>query len=87
MSEMTISEARSSLGEAVDTARIECEPLYLTRHGKRVTANSDEAMLEHLLETAEELADLRAAQETQERIAQGDEELIPWEDVKKDLGL
>ena len=33
---MTISDARNRLGDAVETARLQREPVFLTRHGKRV---------------------------------------------------
>jgi len=34
--EMTVSEARARLGDVLDTARVRHEPVFLTRHGKRV---------------------------------------------------
>jgi len=36
MSEMTVTDARSRLSEAVDTARVSHEPVYLLRRGRRV---------------------------------------------------
>lgn len=38
MSEMTVTDARSRLSEAVDTARVSHEPVYLLRRGRRVAA-------------------------------------------------
>jgi len=34
--EMTVSQARSRLGDVLDTARMRRQPVFLTRHGKRV---------------------------------------------------
>ena len=34
--EMTISQARTRLGDVLDTARVQRQPVFLTRHGKRV---------------------------------------------------
>jgi len=34
--EMTVSEARARLSDVLDTARVRHEPVFLTRHGKRV---------------------------------------------------
>lgn len=36
MFEISVSKARASLGDVVDTARVQRQPVYLTRHGKRV---------------------------------------------------
>jgi hypothetical protein len=42
--------------------------------------------LDTLIEAAEDLADIRAAQQARDEIAGGAEQ-IPWEQVKADLGL
>jgi len=34
--EMTVSEARSRLGDVLDQARLQRQPVFLTRRGKRV---------------------------------------------------
>ena len=34
--EMPVSQARSRLGDVLDTARMRRQPVFLTRHGKRV---------------------------------------------------
>jgi len=34
--EMAVSEARARLGDVLDTARVRRQPVFLTRHGKRV---------------------------------------------------
>jgi prevent-host-death family protein len=86
MIEMTVTEARSRLADVVDESRVEHEPVFLTRRGRRVAAIIDAEQLEHLIEAAEDLADLRAAAESRAEIAAG-EAPIPWDQVKADLGL
>ncbi|WP_254779901.1 type II toxin-antitoxin system Phd/YefM family antitoxin [Arthrobacter sp. cf158] len=61
MTEMTVTVARSRLSEAVDTARVSHEPVYLLRRGRRVAALIDAEDLAKLIEAAEEVNDLRAA--------------------------
>ena len=86
MIEMTVTEARSRLADVVDESRVEHEPVFLTRRGRRVAAIIDAEQLEHLIEAAEDLADLRAAAESRAEIAAG-EAPMPWDQVKADLGL
>jgi prevent-host-death family protein len=85
MGRIAITDARGRLASIVDEARN--EPVYLTRRSQPVAAVIDTGQLQQLLEDAEELADIRAvdaAWEETERLA---ETPIPWEDVKRDLGL
>lgn len=87
MSEMTVSDARSRLADVVDQARVEHEPVFLTRRGRRVAAVIDADQLEGLIESAEDLADLRAVAQAREEMAATGQGPIPWEQVKADLGL
>ena len=86
MSEMTVSDARARLADVVDAARVQHDPVYLTRRGQRVAAVIDAEDLDRLIAAAEDLADLAAARASREEMA-GGEPAIPWEDVKGDLGL
>lgn len=82
MTEMAVSEARDHLAELIDATRRSGEPVFVTRRGRRVAVILDPDVYERLLEDAEEsldLAELRAARE--------DDDYIPWEEVKADLGL
>ena len=83
---MSISEARSRFAEVVEQTRLSQTPVYLTRHRHQVAAVIDADQLERLVEAAEDLADIRAAQAAREEMASG-APAIPWEDVKRDLGL
>ncbi len=86
MSEITVSDARARLADVVDTARVQHDPVYLTRRGARVAAVIDADDLERLILAAEDLADIEAAQAAREEIA-GGVPAIPWDQVKSDLGL
>ncbi|KQR53679.1 prevent-host-death protein [Leifsonia sp. Leaf336] len=85
MIEVAITDARGRLASIVDEARV--EPVYLTRRNRPVAAVIDSGQLEHLLEDAEELADIRAVDAAWEETQNLGEAPIPWEDVKRDLGL
>ncbi|MEP7161811.1 MAG: type II toxin-antitoxin system Phd/YefM family antitoxin [Dermatophilaceae bacterium] len=86
MSEITVSDARARLADVVDTARVGHDPVYLTRRGQRVAAVIDADDLDRLIAAAEDLRDIQAAQAARVEIAEGDP-VIPWEQVKADLGL
>lgn len=83
---MTLSDARARLADVVDAARVGHDPVFLTRRGRRVAAVIAAEDLDRLIEAAEDLADIRAAQQARDEIANGTEP-IPWEQVKADLGL
>ncbi len=87
MSDLTVSEARARLADVVDRARVGHDPVYLTRHGRRVAAVVDADLLDELVEAAEDLADLRAAAAARAEMADSGDGPIPWEQVKADLGL
>lgn len=87
MSELTVTEARARLADVVDEARVGHDPVFLTRRGRRVAAVIDAGDLVRLLEAAEDLADLRAAQAARAELGEPGVEPVPWEQVKSDLGL
>lgn len=71
----------------VDQARVEHDPVFLTRRGRRIAAVVDVEQLEELIASAEDLADLRAAAAARAEMAETGEAAIPWDQVKADLGL
>lgn len=80
-----MSAARARLAEVVDAARVGHDPVYLTRHGRRVAAVIDADELVRLIEAAEDLADIEAARAAREEMRESP--AIPWDEVKADLGL
>ena len=87
MNEMTVTDARARLADVVDEARVEHDPVFLTRRGRRVAAVIDADDLERLIEAAEDLADIQAAAAARSEMLDSGHAPIPWEQVKVDLGL
>ena len=79
-----ISEARGEFSELVNRAAYRHERVVLTRHGKPVAAIISKEDLEYFeaLEDRDDLEAARAALEDPDN-----QEEIPWEQVKADLGL
>jgi len=84
---LNISDARDQLASIVDRARSEHQPVYLARRGRRVAAVIDADDLDRLIELAEDMADIRAAEEARQEMRETQQEPIPWAEVKADLGL
>lgn len=85
MSQIAITDARARLASIIDDARL--EPVYLTRRNRPVAAVIDAGQLQQLLEDAEELADIRAVDAAWEETEALGEEPVPWDAVKRDLGI
>lgn len=86
-SSFAVSEARQHLAAIIDRARAEHAPVYLARRGRRVAAVIDADDLDEILQLAEDMADIRAAEAAREEMRATSESPIPWEQVKADLGL
>ena len=71
----------------IDQAHTEHEPVYLTRRGTRVAAVIDADDLDGILELAEDMADIRAAEAARAEMKATGEKPIPWDEVRADLGL
>jgi len=84
---LNVSDARSQLAAIIDRARTEHEPIYVARHGRRVAAVIDADDLDQLIELAEDMADIRAAEQARAEMEETETAAIPWETVKADLGL
>jgi prevent-host-death family protein len=85
MTEVTITEARGTLSALVDQAQQ--GPVFLTRRNRTVAAIVDSEHLEQLRAAADELADIQAVDDAWQEAEELSEEPIPWDDVKRDLGL
>ena len=84
---LSVSDARDQLASIINRAQTEHEPVYLSRRGRRVAAVIDADDLERLIGLAEDMADIRAAEESREEMRRTQSEPIPWDQVKADLGL
>jgi len=82
MNEIAVSEARENLAEVIEGARRTGEPVYLTRRGRAVAVVVDPLVFEKLVEDAADALDLAEL-----ALARDENEYIPWEQVKADLGL
>ncbi|MGI8491358.1 MAG: type II toxin-antitoxin system Phd/YefM family antitoxin [Acidimicrobiales bacterium] len=81
MNELAVSEARSRLAEAIDRA-MSGEPVYVTRRGRRVAVLVDASSYDALVEAAEDAVD-----RVELAAARDEDDYVPWEEVKADLGL
>jgi prevent-host-death family protein len=82
-----VSTARGQLASIVKRAQTHHDPIYLTRRGRRVAAVIDADDLDRLIELAEDMSDIRAADQARDEMRRTGQEPIPWDDVKADLGL
>lgn len=82
MQEMAVSEAREHLAELIDSAQRTGQPVYLTRRGRAVAVVVDPVVFEKLLDDAEDALD-----RAELVLARDEDDYIPWEQVKADLGL
>ena len=81
MGELAMSEARKRLAEAIDMA-IAGEPVYVTRRGRRAAVLVGAASYDALVEAAEDALD-----RAELAAARAEDDYVPWEEVKADLGL
>lgn len=86
-SSFAVSEARQQLAAIIDRARAEHAPVYLARRGRRVAAVIDADDLDEILQLAEDMTDIRAAEAARNEMRTTGATPIPWELVKADLGL
>jgi prevent-host-death family protein len=82
MGEIDVSQARENLAELIESTRRTGEPIVLTRHGRPVAVVLDHAAFERLVEEADGASDRAALAQARE-----DDDSVPWEQVKVDLGL
>ena len=82
MKEIAVSEARERLSEVIDQTRDSGEPAALTRRGRVVAILVAPDVFENLTREAEDAID-RAALD----IDREEQDYIPWEQVKTELGL
>ena len=82
MQEFAVSQAREHLAEVIEEARRSGEPVYVTRRGRRVAVIVDVDAYDRVVEAAEDADDRREL-----AAARADDDYVPWNEVKADLGL
>jgi prevent-host-death family protein len=82
MEELAVSAARDQLADIIDRARLTGEPVYVTRRGRRVAVIVGADVYDALVDAAEEVLD-----RSELDAARAEDDYIPWDEVKKDLGL
>ncbi len=82
MQEIAVSQARDHLAEVIEEARRSGEPVYVTRRGRRVAVIVDADAYDRVVEAAEDADDRREL-----AAARADDDYVPWNEVKADLGL
>jgi prevent-host-death family protein len=81
MTDISITSARADLAETIKSARK--KPIRITSRGQTQAVIISPSLYEKMIEAMEEIEDLSAYD-----AALADKEpAIPWEQVKKDLGL
>lgn len=83
----SISDARAQLAAIIDRTRADHQPIYLEKRGQRVAAVIDAEALDALIELAEDMADIRAAEASRNEMEDTGAAPIPWDEVKAELGL
>lgn len=81
MKEYSVSDARQDLPSLIDKTKK--EPIVINRHGKSEAVLISIEQFEEFVQAVEELEDIAAAEEAMRDPGPN----IPWEKVKKDLGL
>jgi prevent-host-death family protein len=82
MTEMAVSAAREHLAELIESARSSGEPVYVTRRGRRVAVILDPEQYERIIDELEDTVD-----RAELRAARQEDDYVPWEEVKAELGL
>lgn len=82
MTEMAVSEARDRLADVIESTRRSGEAVFVTRRGRRVAVILDPEHYERLVEDAEEALD-----RAELRAARDEDDYVPWDEVKAELGL
>jgi len=84
---LAISEAKRQLGEVVSRAHLGHEPVYLSKHGRRIAVIVDAEDFDRLRELAEDAEDAAAAHAARQELQETGATPIPWEEVKAELGM
>lgn len=81
MSELSVTDARAELPAAIKKSQK--SPVHILKHGEPVAVLISPKLYQEMLEAMEELEDIEAF----DQAVLSNEKLVPWESVKKELGL
>jgi len=81
MSELSVTDARAELPAAIKKSQN--SPVHILKHGEPVAVLISPTLYQEMLEAMEELEDIEAF----DQALLSNEKLIPWDSVKKELGL
>ena len=84
---LPVSEAKQHLGALVDRAHLQHEPVSLSKRGRRVAVLVDADDFDRMVERLEEIDDAQAAIAARREVEETAAEPLPWDDVKRELGL
>lgn len=82
MKEYPVSTARERLAEIIDEVQRSGDPIQLTKRGRVVAVLIDPDSFEKLSREAEDAFDRAAL-----ALSEDDDDFIPWDEVKNELGL
>lgn len=82
MKELAVSEARERLAEIIEESGRTGDPIALTKRGRPVAVLVAPDVFEMLSRNAEDAFDRAAV-----TLSSEDDDFIPWEEVKGELGL
>jgi antitoxin Phd len=85
MARMAVSTARKKMAEVIELARTEA--VILEKHGSPTAVVISYERYDELMDALETLEDLAALDELRAEQETNPEPAIPWEEVKRDLGL
>jgi antitoxin Phd len=81
MSTMTVTQARENFSEAIATSALEA--VFIQKHGENAAVLISPKRYEELMDALEEIEDIIAVTAALEDPSPN----IPWEEVKRQLGL
>jgi prevent-host-death family protein len=87
MEQRTMADVRQHLAEVVDHVRSQHAPVYVTRRGRPLAALVGAEDFARILELAEDMEDIQAAEAARQEMRETQAAPIPWDVVKADLGL
>ncbi len=84
---LSISGARSQFASLIERVQVDHQPVYLTRRGHRVAAVIAAEDLDHPIELAEDMQDIRTAAQARDEMRDRGDGPIPWDELKTELGM